>query len=87
MVDSDKNFNIMYGSGEVVSGTVAFETITVGEMTVTKQEMGVVTSASFLGDTVSSGVIGLAYPGLTAIFNGTNTSADGLSNKANYNPL
>lgn len=86
-VDPNKNFNISYASGEHLTGTVAFETVTVGGLTVTEQEIGVVTNAAFLGDTVSSGVIGLAYPGLTAVFNGTNPAADGLGTKASYNPV
>lgn len=86
-VDPHRNFNISYADGEYLTGTVAFETVTVGGMTVRKQEMGIVTNAAFLGDTVSSGLIGLAYPALTSVYHGTNPAKDGASNRASYNPV
>lgn len=36
---SDKNFNISYGDGEFVSGTVGYEDITLAGLTVSKQEV------------------------------------------------
>lgn len=86
-VDSDKNFNISYGDGEFLTGTVAFETVTVAGLTVTNQEIGVVTDAAWEGDGVSSGLIGLAYPGLTSVFNGTDPDDDSLSNLDEYDPF
>ncbi|KAF7977109.1 hypothetical protein HWV62_4709 [Athelia sp. TMB] len=86
-LDPNKNFNISYGDGEFLTGTVALETVTVGGLTVTKQEMGVVNSAAWEGDTVNSGLMGLAYPGLTSVYNGTNPDKDGPKNIASYNPV
>ncbi|KAF7971953.1 hypothetical protein HWV62_19417 [Athelia sp. TMB] len=85
--DPNQNFKISYGDGAHLTGTVAFETITVGGMTVKRQEMGVVNNAAWEGDTVSSGLIGLAYPGATSVYNGTNPNKDGPANYAPYNPL
>lgn len=85
--DAKKNFNISYGDNEFLTGTVGFDTVTVGGMTVTKQEIGLVTKAAWEGDGVSSGLMGLAYPGLTSVFNGTNPDKDGPKNWARYKPL
>lgn len=86
-VDPNKNFNISYGDGEFLTGTVGFETVTVGGMAVTKQEIGLVTNAAWQGDTVNSGLMGLAYPGLTSVYNGTNPDADKVGSSALYNPV
>jgi len=37
---SNKNFNISYGDGEFVSGTVGYEDVTLAGLTVSKQEVG-----------------------------------------------
>lgn len=37
---NDKNFNISYGDGEFVSGTVGYEDVTLAGITVSKQEVG-----------------------------------------------
>ncbi|KAF7977087.1 hypothetical protein HWV62_4665 [Athelia sp. TMB] len=49
--------------------------------------MGVVNSAAWEGDTVSSGLMGLAYPEATSVYNGTNPNEDGPANYAPYNPM
>lgn len=51
---------------------VGFDTVTVGGLTVTKQEIGVVNKAAWLGDGINTGLFGLAYPGLTSVYNGSN---------------
>ncbi|KAF7971938.1 hypothetical protein HWV62_19387 [Athelia sp. TMB] len=86
-LDPNRNFNISYGDGEFLTGTVAFETVTVGGLTVKKQEIGVVNKAAWEGDTVNSGLMGLAYPNLTSVFTGTNPDLDGVNNTAPYNPV
>jgi hypothetical protein len=58
-------FNVQYGSGEFLSGPVGFDNITIGGLQVSQQEIGVPDAAAFLGDGISSGVIGFAYPRLT----------------------
>jgi hypothetical protein len=83
----DKNFNITYGDGEFLNGPVGFDTVTVGGLTVTKQEIGVVTNAAWEGDGVNTGLMGLAYPGLTSVFNGSNPDNDDAANSVLYNPF
>ena len=52
-----------------------------------QQEIGLVSSAAWEGDTVNTGLIGLAYPGLTSVYNGSNPDVDGANNSAPYNPF
>jgi hypothetical protein len=40
-----------------------------------------------IGDGVNSGLIGLAYPGLTSVFNGTNPDNDTFSDVDTYDPF
>ncbi|KAJ7124372.1 acid protease [Mycena epipterygia] len=61
------SFSISYGDGEYLSGAAAFETVSVGGLTVTHQEIGVVSSAAWIGDGINSGLLGLAYPSLTSV--------------------
>jgi hypothetical protein len=44
--DTSRNFNISYGDGEFLTGTVGFDTVTVANLSVTHQEIGVVTNAA-----------------------------------------
>lgn len=63
------------------------ETITVGGLSVPKQEIGVVANAAWLGDGTTSGLLGLGTPKLTAIYNGTDPYADTVGNPDFYNPF
>lgn len=60
------SFNISYGDGEFLSGPVGFDTVSVGGLTVTKQEIGTPDFAAWNGDGVNSGLLGLAYSSLTS---------------------
>ncbi|KAJ7027024.1 acid protease [Mycena alexandri] len=74
-------FALEYGDGESLTGTAAFETVTVGGLTVKHQEIGVVSNASWVGDGINTGLLGLAYPWLTSV-----TNSKG-GNKLQYNPF
>ncbi|KAJ7620402.1 acid protease [Roridomyces roridus] len=65
-------FSIVYGDGEYLEGVAAFETVEVAGLTVTHQEIGVVSQAAWMGDGVNSGLLGLAYPALTSVVNSSN---------------
>lgn len=84
-VDPGTNFNIEYADGEFLSGTVGFETVTVGGLAVKQQEIGVVNKAAWDGDGFNSGLIGFASPNLTFVFNGTNPDDD--DTQIPYNPF
>ncbi|KAJ7351511.1 acid protease [Mycena albidolilacea] len=62
-------FDISYGDGEFLRGTAAFETVSIGGLTVKHQVIGVVSSAAWVGDGINSGLLGLAYPELTSVTN------------------
>ncbi|KAF7795741.1 hypothetical protein EIP86_006908 [Pleurotus ostreatoroseus] len=84
---ADTNFNISYGDGEFLTGVVGHDTVTIGGLTVAHQEISLATNAAWEGDTVNTGLIGLAYPGLTSVYNGTNPDLDSASNNLPYNPF
>jgi hypothetical protein len=80
------NFNISYGDGEFLTGTVGFDTVTVGGLAVTQQEIGVVTKAAWNGDGVNTGLMGLAFASLTSVFKGNNPDNDSFSDPDNQEP-
>ncbi|KAJ7770307.1 acid protease, partial [Mycena maculata] len=63
----DTTFSIAYGDGEYLSGVAGFETVTVSGLTVTHQEIGIVSHAAWIGDGINTGLLGLAYPFLTSV--------------------
>ena len=74
--DPDTNFNITYGDGEFLTGSAGFDTVQVGGLAVKGQEIGVVTKAAWFGDGVNTGLMGLASPNLTSVFEGTDPTKD-----------
>ncbi|KAL2069338.1 hypothetical protein VTL71DRAFT_15676 [Oculimacula yallundae] len=62
----DSKFNKQYGidlRGEHLQGVMAYETMTMGGLTVQNQEFGLVNNASWVsGDYKSTGLLGMAYP-------------------------
>jgi len=63
------------------------ETVSSGGLTVTSQEIGVVNQAAWEGDGINSGLMGLAYPGLTSVYNGTNVTIANANVSSPYNPF
>ncbi|KKY24102.1 putative aspartic-type [Phaeomoniella chlamydospora] len=84
---TDENFNITYADGEYLNGYMAYETVTLANITVTNQEVGIVNLAGWNGDGISSGLIGLAYPDLTSAYAGTNATADSYDEALTYDPI
>jgi hypothetical protein len=62
-------FNISYGDGSFSQGTVGLETVDIGGATVTQQAVGLPTTVadSFVSDTSSNGLVGLAFSKLNTI--------------------
>ena len=77
----------MYGDGTGLNGTVGFETVAVGGLKVQWQEIGVAEKAYWNGDSVSSGLLGLAYPAITSVFKGTDPNNDTKKTQEPYNPF
>ncbi|KAJ7698049.1 aspartic peptidase domain-containing protein, partial [Mycena rosella] len=60
----DVTYVNMFGNGDSVHGPVGFYTFKVGGLSV-YQEIGVPNVATYKGDNISSGILGLAFPNLT----------------------
>jgi hypothetical protein len=63
------SWSISYGDGSGAAGTVGTDTVNIGGATVTKQavELATAVSASFVSDTQSNGLVGLAYSKLNTV--------------------
>jgi hypothetical protein len=86
---SNQTFGVQYGTG-IALGTVGHETVSLGGISVANQTIGVVSRTTDKGDGLSSGILGLGFPGLTSAHHGAemkNDSVSLLTNRAIYNPL
>ncbi|KAI0108623.1 aspartic peptidase domain-containing protein [Nemania sp. FL0031] len=83
----NQNLNISYLSGDYLNGNMGYADITVANITVPKQQFALVNVASFGGDGLSSGILGLGLRALTAAFTGNNPTEDGIENLVNYAPI
>jgi hypothetical protein len=63
------SFSISYGDGSGAAGTVGTDTVNIGGATVTSQaiELATAVSSSFVQDTQSNGLVGLAYSKLNTV--------------------
>ncbi|QSZ35454.1 hypothetical protein DSL72_008324 [Monilinia vaccinii-corymbosi] len=80
------HFNTTYPSGENLKGTFGFVEVNLGGITVNTQ-IATVDTAIWLGDGTTSGVLGLAYPSITASFNGTTFDSDNAETQLPYDPI
>ena len=87
----DRVFLQTYSSGEDVTGPLGFEKFTIGDVTVDKLELGLVTTARNWGSQHSGhGVLGLAGPDATFAFDGQADPADKFTNNGTripYDPV
>lgn len=62
-------FNISYGDGSFATGPVGTDTVSIGNATATKQAIGIPTaiSQSFIRDTASNGLVGLAFSNINTV--------------------
>jgi len=81
-------FGVQYGTG-IGSGLVGFEDVTIGGLEVKNQTIGIVNKSTNPGDGQDSGLIGLAYPGLTSAHPGTIVPPNDtfIYNRSTYDPL
>ncbi|KAJ7478969.1 acid protease [Mycena latifolia] len=80
-------FAISYGDGSFTYGPAGFDTVSIGDLSVTKQEIGVPTVAGWAGDGLTSGILGLAFPDATSVYNTTNLQDISSSTSLIYNPF
>ena len=81
---ANQHIFIPYGSGELVAGVLGYEDVTVAGVTVDHQEIGLVKEAYFLGDGVTSGILGFAYSSLTSAYRGNNLGGYSPSTSVHY---
>ncbi|KAK4197002.1 aspartic peptidase domain-containing protein [Triangularia verruculosa] len=77
---------IKYGDGEMVSGPMGFSDISVGNLTVSKQQVCLADSTYWLGNNVTSGLLGMAFPALTNAYLGDGSDHE-LGSAVQYSPF
>ncbi|THV54286.1 hypothetical protein BGAL_0030g00180 [Botrytis galanthina] len=82
----NQHFNTTYASGENLKGKFGFVDVTLGGISVNTQ-IATVDTAAWLGDGTTSGLLGLAYPSITAAFNGTTFENDNAETQLPYDPI
>ncbi|KAF5879339.1 putative pepsin (secreted protein) protein [Botrytis fragariae] len=82
----NQHFNTTYASGENLKGTFGLVDVTLGGISVNAQ-IATVDTAAWLGDGTTSGLLGLAYPSITAAFNGTTFGNDNAETQLPYDPI
>jgi hypothetical protein len=83
----NENFQLSYTDGEYLFGAYGKEKVTVAGVTVNDQQIAAVQSAYWNGDGVSSGVLGLGFPGNTKAYSGTSQISDSADTKIQYSPF
>ena len=82
---ANENFNVSYGDGEMVVGTLGYEDVTLAGITIDNQEIAAVDEAYFEAGGVLSGILGFAFSSLTSAYPGTNPADDNpLTNNIHY---
>ena len=85
----NQTFGVQYGVG-IATGIVGYEEVTLGGITIQRQEVGIVNKATNPGDGINSGVVGFGYPSLTSAHPGPNVANDSeflLFDRISYNTL
>lgn len=83
----NENINVSYADGEYLTGSLGFEAFTMGGITVPQQKFGLMDYAGWMGDGVSSGLIGFAYSTITSAYHGTDPHRDQKGATLTYNTL
>ncbi|KAJ7741739.1 aspartic peptidase domain-containing protein [Mycena olivaceomarginata] len=81
------SFNQTYGTAESVAGPIAFDTVSIGEMEVSRQVVPIPNVAAWTGDGILSGILGLAFPNLTSLFNTSDPTTATTINHIPYDPF
>ncbi|ORY71164.1 aspartic peptidase domain-containing protein [Pseudomassariella vexata] len=84
---TDQHMNITYGGGDSLNGDMGYADVTVASITVPRQEMSLVTTASIRGNGLFSGILGLGLRGLTTAYQGTDPSKDNENTTTRYAPI
>ncbi|KAF2668485.1 acid protease [Microthyrium microscopicum] len=84
---ANQHFNISYADGEFLNGEMGREDVTFGGITVPNQEFGLINYAAWNGDTISSGLTGLAFPSVTRAYPGADAKGDKRGGNVPYDPI
>lgn len=84
---ANENYEQTYTDGEYLFGAYGKEQVTVAGVTVKEQQIAAIQSANWNGDGVSSGVLGLGFPGNTQAYSGTSQVSDTADAKIQYSPF
>lgn len=77
----------MYADLEFMTGVMGYEKVTVAGITIEQQQVALVNYTYWFGDSVTSGLMGLAYPRLTSAFYSTNASVNDSDKQVPYDPI
>lgn len=81
-----EHMHIEYGDGELVEGPMGHVDVSVAGIHVKNQTVGLANTTLWLGNNVTSGVLGLAYPALTNAYVGP-LDEHGEDHNAKYTPI
>jgi hypothetical protein len=77
---TSQEFNIQYfPEGYTLSGSMGYANLGVGGLTVSNQEVALITETAYTGNNITSSLLGLAYPAITAATYRSNSSQVGYS--------
>ncbi|KAK4097313.1 acid protease [Parathielavia hyrcaniae] len=86
LTDPESHLFIQYGDGEIVAGPMGYLDVSIGNVTVKKQQVCLASTAYWYGNNYTSGLLGLAFPSLTNAYLGDGTDHV-LGNEIQYSPL
>ncbi|KAK1773066.1 aspartic peptidase domain-containing protein [Copromyces sp. CBS 386.78] len=75
--DPQTHMFIQYGDGEIVTGPMGFADISVGNITVKRQQVALAEKTFWFGNNLTSGLMGLAFPSLTNAYLGDMPGSSG----------
>lgn len=85
--DPPTHMFIQYGDGEIVTGPMGFSDITIGNITVKKQQVCLANTTYWFGNNYTSGLLGLAFPSLTNAYYGDSGTDHDYGSQVQYSPL
>ncbi|KAK4152559.1 aspartic peptidase domain-containing protein [Chaetomidium leptoderma] len=86
LTNPETHMFIQYGDGEIVTGPMGFSDVTIGNITVEKQQVCLANTTYWYGNNYTSGLMGLAFPAITNAYLGGDSDHQ-FGNQVQYSPL
>ncbi|KAH8885040.1 acid protease [Thozetella sp. PMI_491] len=86
-VSPEEHMYIRYGDGQTVTGPMGYSDISVGNLTIKKQQVCLANTTYWRGNNITTGLIGLGYPALTSAFTGADGDSQSPANQVEYSPV